>query len=221
MITFINSTTEGPQALQQRLITELQNGLNVLWLVPGGSNIPTVVSIMNGIPEGLTGNLTIALTDERFGPVNHPDSNWHQLNDAGFNPKKATTVPVLTGLEDMDATVTAYSTMLQSLLSYNQVTIGYFGMGPDGHIAGILPATTATTATGLVAGYHTEQFDRITSTFAAIKYCNAAYLLAFGEAKLEALQNLQKDIPLTEQPAQILKQLPEAYVYNDQLGGNS
>jgi 6-phosphogluconolactonase/glucosamine-6-phosphate isomerase/deaminase len=220
VLRFIQSTTEGTVALSERLITELAAGKNVLWLVPGGSNITTAVAIMAQIPAELTPKLTVGLTDERFGPIGHPDSNWQQLDEAGFDSKQATRVPILAGFDDMDATVAAYTTTLQSLIARNQIIIGYFGMGPDGHIAGILPHTAAVTAEGLVAGYHTDTFDRITGTFAAIRHCTVAYVFAFGEAKRGALQNLQQDLSLEDQPAQIIKQLSEAYVYNDQLGGN-
>lgn len=220
MLRFIQSTTEGTVALRDRLIAELTAGKSVLWLVPGGSNIATAVTIMGQIPAELTAKLTIGLTDERFGPIGHPDSNWQQLTEAGFDSKHATRVPILAGFDDMDATVAAYTTTLQSLIARNQVIIGYFGMGPDGHFAGILPHSPAVTAPGLVAGYHTDTFDRITSTFEAIRHCSVAYVFAFGEAKRGALQNLQQNLSLDEQPAQIVKQISEAYVYNDQLGGN-
>jgi hypothetical protein len=47
-----------------------------------------------------------------------------------------------------------------------------------------------------------------------------AYLLAYGEDKRPALENLKTELPPNQQPAQILKDIAEAYVYNDQVGGN-
>ena len=49
----------------------------------------------------------------------------------------------------------------------------------------------------------------------------AAYVFAFGADKKPALENLLTNIDLIVQPAQILKSLPEAYVYNDQVGDPS
>jgi hypothetical protein len=43
-------------------------------------------------------------------------------------------------------------------------------------------------------------------------------VLAFGENKLGALQNLKQNLPLNQQPSQIVKDIAEAYIYNDQLG---
>jgi len=52
----------------------------VLWLVPGGSNIPIAVEAMDMIRKEMSGlslkYLTITLSDERYGSVGHKDSNW-------------------------------------------------------------------------------------------------------------------------------------------------
>lgn len=214
--------SQGATALLKRLQTELLAGKRVLWLIPGGSNIPTSISIMDGISDELSRGLTLGLTDERYGPEGHKDSNWHQLLDRGFDAKSARRVTVLqSNLKDLHLTAEQYSAVLGDLFAEHDVTIGQFGMGADGHIAGILPNTAAVRAEGLVFGYPTEAFERITMTFSAIRRLQAGYLFAFGDDKRQALEKLQQSHPLSEQPAQILKQLPEAYVYNDQVGGKS
>lgn len=201
-----------------RLKSELATSRSVLWLLSGGSNIALEKEIMEDIETSLTSKLTITLTDERFGPVGHADSNWQQLQDAGFDPKLATAAPVLMGETSLEEAAARYAKTFERLVSSCDTIIGLFGMGPDGHISGILPHTEAATAEGYICGYHTEQYDRITTTFEAIKKCQVAYLVAFGDAKREALENLEQDLSLVEQPAQILKQVREAYVYNDQIG---
>lgn len=221
MMQLIKTTdSEGAKQLLDRLTLELSAKQRVLWLIPGGSNIPLSIQIMNGISDELSKHLTLALTDERYGPEGHKDSNWKQLSDLGFDPKSARRVTVLqSNLRDLTETAKQYSVVLGDLIAEHNCIIGQFGMGPDGHIAGILPHTEAVDATGLATGYKTETFERITSTFTAIKRVTAAYVFAYGDAKREALENLQQDISLDDQPAQILKQLPEAYVFNDQIGG--
>jgi 6-phosphogluconolactonase/glucosamine-6-phosphate isomerase/deaminase len=53
-------------------------------------------------------------------------------------------------------------------------------------------------------------------TFPALRHITAAYAFAFGNTKQQALSTLKdRSVPPREQPAQILKQLPEAYVYSD------
>ncbi len=193
-----------------------------LWLVPGGSNIPISVAVMARIDNDLAANLTIALTDERFGPLNHPDSNWAQLNTAGFYPKGAKIINVLKeDSTDLATTAANYASELEMELEAVNTVIGQFGIGGDGHIAGILPNSVATAETeAIVTGYEGTPFSRITLTFAGIRRVNTAFLIATGSGKYLALDKLiHQDLPLNEQPAQILKQLNEAYVYNDVIGG--
>jgi len=218
MVKFINSTDEGKAALGKRLVDELSGGPDVLWLVPGGSNIGAAVETMRAIPDGLSGRLTVTLTDERFGPVGHAESNWFQLESAGFDTKNAVAVPVLTGLGDMESTAAAFAAKLDSLFSQSRVIIGHVGMGDDGHIAGILPHSPAVSARGLVCHYRTPTRDRISCTFDAIRRFTAVFLITSGEGKRAPLANLRRDLSLDDQPAQILKELTEAYVFHDAPG---
>lgn len=208
------------EALTQRLRQELSKDQRVLWLVPGGSNIPLSVQVMHALLPATQQRLAIMLTDERYGTLDHPDSNTRQLREAGFTPGEATVVPVLTPENlPLAETCARYEAAIRVAFDNADVVIGQFGMGADGHIAGVLPGSPAINSRNLVAGYDAGNFVRITLTPPAIKQISAAYLFAFGEAKREALINLQsKTLPLTQQPAQIIKSLPEAYVYNDQIG---
>ncbi len=210
---------DGEAPLYERLVTELKTGDKVLWLVPGGSNIPLAAAISKRLPDDLTKNMTIMLTDERYGAVWHEDSNTRQLDEAGFDAKKGTIIPVLTGDLSLQETAEHYADALADAFIQADVIIGQFGMGADGHIAGMLPGSPAVTSDELAVGYETDTFVRVTMTAEAITHVDAAYVYAFGEAKRAALENLaSKEQELTEQPAQILKSLPEAYVYNDQIG---
>jgi 6-phosphogluconolactonase/glucosamine-6-phosphate isomerase/deaminase len=204
----IANMEEGAAPLQNRLVSELEAGKNVVWIVTGGSSIPLSVTVMRNIPDDLTKRLSIYWTDERYGDIGHPDSNALLLEQAGFDPKQARMVNVLA----------KYALSVAAAFEAADIVIALIGMGPDGHVCGILPGSPAVESDKLVVGYVTETFTRITLTPKALKqYVDAAYVFAFGEAKKEALANLLVEKPLSEQPAQILKQLPEAYVYNDQI----
>lgn len=215
----VTGMMDGVGPLSERLLTELSAGKRVLWLVPGGSNIPLSVAVMDRVPEDLSGGLTLMLTDERFGPVGHPDSNTVQLDLAGLNPKSAHVIPVLRENLSRDDTVRCYAEDFSAQASDADVIIGQFGMGADGHLAGMLPGSGAVTTDELTFGYKTETFTRITLTPLAIRQLDAAYVFAFGPEKAEALSNLAtKQLDLDTQPAQVVKELAEAYVYNDQEG---
>jgi hypothetical protein len=46
-----------------------------------------------------------------------------------------------------------------------------------------------------------------------------ALVFVFGENKQQAVLNLRdKELSLEQEPAQIFKQLPEAYIINDMIG---
>jgi 6-phosphogluconolactonase/glucosamine-6-phosphate isomerase/deaminase len=206
--------------LQARLIAELTADKKVLWLVSGGSNIDASVTIMANIEPALQSTLIIMLSDERYGPVGHPDSNFQQLQDKGFSVSGATLIPTLQPGLSLDETATAYAAIIQEQFSAAEIIISQLGIGADGHIAGILPESPAASSPdALVIGYQSNPFERITCTFRALQAIDANYSLVYGADKQDALTRLQQnEVALVEQPSQILKQLPEAYVYNDQVG---
>ena len=213
---------DGVAALTERLVHELADGKHVLWLTSGGSNIVSTVQIMDNISTKLRQNLTVMPIDERYGEVGHADSNWGQLLQAGFKGDEATLLPVLKEGLDFEQTIDQYNQMAIQAFKNNEVIIAQLGMGGDGHIAGILPGSPACAETeALAVGYHNDRFDRLTLTFAALRQISVAYTFAFGNTKQEALKKLQtQSVTLDRQPAQILKQLPEAYFYSDQIEGN-
>src|SRR6185437_3559960 len=86
---------DGMADLTERLVRELAGNKRVLWLVSGGSNIPASVQIMSNISTDLSRRLTVMLADERYGEPGHPESNWEQLEQAGFEGKNASLVRTL------------------------------------------------------------------------------------------------------------------------------
>lgn len=209
---------EAVASLAQVLTEKLRKDEHVLWLLSGGSNIPLAVQAMERIPETLSNRLTIMPADERYGPLEHVDSNVRQLYDAGFAPKYARFVPILIG-KDFEETLHQFADTANRLFGTSSSIIAQLGMGADGHVAGILPnSPAASNEADLVAGYAGPDYKRLTLTFSALKLVTTAYLFAFGDNKRLALKQLQQDdIPYERQPAQILKTIPSAYVYNDQL----
>ncbi|HVX24215.1 MAG TPA: 6-phosphogluconolactonase [Candidatus Saccharimonadales bacterium] len=210
---------DGIADLTQRLVHELAAEKCVVWLICGGSNIPASVQVMRTIPKRLRDHLIILLIDERYGPVGHPDSNAAQLEQAGFRPTEAHWLPILHPNTSLPVTVKQYEKVVAKTLAQADCIIGQLGIGEDGHLAGIMPDSPAAQETSrLVYGYQATDFERITLTFPALRQIDVAYAFAFGPAKRAALEHLQRRRPANKQPSQILKQLPEAYVYNDQIG---
>jgi 6-phosphogluconolactonase len=226
----INDIYPAVDYLEKTISRQLKMNKKVLWLLTGGSGIKIEVAVSQRLKELDLKNLTITLTDERyayrqsesedFDSVNHPDSNWKQIMDAGFYAKGANLIPVLRGKNSVATQENFEKTLSSLLLLADNYKVGLFGMGADGHTAGILPESVAANEDiRFVGAYDAVEFMRITMTFNAIKKLDEAVLCAFGDSKKEALNNLaNKEIPLNEQPAQILKALPKLIVFNDQIG---
>jgi len=195
---------------------------STLWIISGGSNIKLEVAIMERIDSELSSNLTIALADERYGEYNHPDSNWTQLLKAGFDPKNARLVETLSqNYSSLSDSVKSYQDKLLPIIEDTNTIIGQFGMGRDGHIAGILPNSPASQELpDIITGYQSQPYTRITFTFNGLRKISSAFLVAVGQEKHDQLDKLiNQDLPLNIQPAQIIKELPESYIYNDQIEG--
>lgn len=210
----VESIEHVAEALSQKIIAKLQDGKKVLWLVPGGSAIAVATHAAKAIAAVPHQDLTVTLTDERYGPVDHPDSNWRQLAEAGFRLPEARLLPVLTGV-DRTTTAANFGDTLQRELQQADWAIGLFGMGADGHTAGMLPGSPAVHADSYAEVYDAPNFERLTMTTRAIPELDEAVVYAVGQEKWPALKSLQGEKPVSEQPAQILKQVPVLTIYTD------
>lgn len=220
MIKYIKSQDykEGAEALAKTVIKFLNDGKRVLWILTGGSSIPACVEALNYVKQDYSlNNLTVTLTDERYGPVGHTDSSWQKLIDSGFVFDGFHSIPVLTGVS-FEETAKQFEESINTAFHNNDVIISTFGIGCDLHIAGILPNRSAVSDSELVLAYHTPIFNRITLTFNAIKKVNIAYVFIFGESKKNVVTELQnKDDALYIKPANIIKSIQEVYIYSDQI----
>lgn len=220
---FLHSENQSKCArvLASKLGEWLEQDRKVLWLLSGGSNIAISVEAFNILkkeyPARIMPNLAVTLTDERYGKPGHHDSNWQHLLDAGFMMKDIWAVPVLSNLP-LDKTVEKYIENYKEMSHWADVVIGQFGIGPDGHIAGILPGSIAVTCKENACGYDGGKFVRVTLTPHAIRSIDSAYTFAFGSSKKEAVEKLHKDdISISDLPAQVLKKIPESCLYSDQI----
>ena len=201
--------------LTEVLQDKLRSGKHVLWLVPGGSAIAVAAAVSKNLQNENLGNLTVSLTDERFGDLDHADENWPQLLAAGVSLPGAQMHRVLTG-QPRDTTTAQFASFLYDALASNDFSIGLFGMGSDGHTAGIKPNTNAVVDDTLAENFTGTDFERITMTTYAISQLSEAVLYAFGQDKFVQIDALlHKEIPLAEQPVQVLKLVPKSTLFSD------
>lgn len=193
---------------------ELSLGKRVLWFVSGGSAVSLEVLVSLKIDKNLSNQLIISLADERYGPIGHPDSNWSNLINKGFVFNNANFVPFLSD-ESFLETINDVNDIVGSKLEESDYKIGIFGIGEDGHTAGILPYSKALFSDQLVCGYENPKFNRITITAHVFKMLDEAFVFAYGENKWKVLGNLKEEISAEKEPSQLLKMIPLLTIFTD------
>jgi 6-phosphogluconolactonase/glucosamine-6-phosphate isomerase/deaminase len=216
LLEFSSASTPEPAAkyVASCIAAQLTAGRSVLWLLSGGSAIDVAMATLPHFAGVSTTGLTVSLIDERYGPVGHKDSNWHQLAEAGFQISGATLHPVLDGTPQNEA-AEHFGDFLESEFNIADYAVGLLGVGADGHTSGILPHSPAVTASGLVFAYDGAQYQRITTTAAALERLDEAVIYAVGDAKWSVLDQLETDISPADQPAQLLKAISRVVIFTD------
>ena len=198
-----------------KLIEHLTKGERVLLLLSGGSGAAIAIDVAKRLININLSNLVVSMTDERYGLVGHKDENWQQLIDAGLNLPGATLYRPLIG-QDIETTTEKFNNWLAEQFKSADYKFGIFGMGNDGHTAGIKPNSDAVSSLNLAAFFKSEDFERITITLPTIRKIDEAVIQASGIEKRAVIRDLiYKDIPLNDQPAQILKIIPHAILYTN------
>lgn len=230
--------TDTRAALVRLLVDEiserLARNIPVLFLVSGGSTAPIGVEVCNTILERagtrrtlLKWLFTVSLIDERFGVEGHPDSNWKLLVDSGLITTSMTAIRILHGDDERSDAFRHEIERFNEFLAEaavrhdgNQLFIaGILGIGSDGHTAGILPDSPVSAlpfdGTRYAEGYKAGIFRRITVTPAFFRHFDLATAWVGGEEKRQALLNLALDLPVSNQPAQLLKSAARATIFTD------
>lgn len=195
------------------ILNKLKSGKRVLFFVTGGSSIAVGAKVAKFLENYPHKNLTIMLTDERYGLEGHKNSNWQQLLEKGFSLPEAKLVSILSG-GNCVVTTEKFNQNLEQEFKNAEYKIGLFGIGKDGHTAGILPER-AMRSENLAFSYETPTFFRITMTPKAIEKLDEAVIWAQGKDKWNTLESLEKNIPTIKQPAQILKKVPLLTMFSD------
>lgn len=200
-------------AVAKSLRSQLQTGKSVLWLLSGGSSLTIATEAAKLLTQTDTTNLYVTLTDERYGPIGHKDENWQQLLDSGFWLQNAQLYRPLTGGSLADTTAD-FNTWLERTLALTDYKLGIFGIGADGHTAGIKPHSPAVTSQQFAASFKGDDFTRITITPAVIGLLNEVVIQASGADKQTILEEvLSLDVPIDDQPAQLLKNVHHTTLY--------
>lgn len=197
------------------IIEQLKAKKRVLWLLSGGSSIPIAIKASQILKDYDLSNLSVTLTDERYGEVGHKDENWQQLLDGGLDLPRANLYRPLIG-ESIQKTTDLFNNWLLKSLNEADYKIGIFGLGEDGHTAGIKPGSKAVKSTDLATFFTADDFKRITIGFVAISRLDKVFIQASGINKRNIIHALlYYNMPLDDQPSQILNTISDATLYTN------
>jgi 6-phosphogluconolactonase len=146
------------------------------------------------------------MTDERFVPVDHPDSNAGMARRVLFDHISANLHEV-PWIEDPLAAAAAYERHLADVLdggrSGLKPDLVLLGVGEDGHTASLFPGTRALDAEGdYVANWVPDQDEwRLTATLGLLQRARRTMFLVAGSHKAEIVAEIlegSSDLPAAE-----------------------
>lgn len=209
---------EATREAATKLVGALDHPVKTLLLLSGGSSLDVAKVALSKLKADQKRLITIAQIDERYGEPGHPDSNWNGITEVAqsFN-EYAGVANVLQGSGSIEEDTANYNARLKMLFTKNILKVGLFGIGADGHVAGMLPSSQAKflkyTDGRLVVNFQGSDFPRITTTSALMKVLDEAVVYACGQSKEEAIDKLEEKLPAHKHPAQLLKEVNEVSVY--------
>lgn len=211
----INPAAAAAEHIASTIQDKLAGDHKVTWIISGSSGLAVVLQVAHALADINLANLSVTISDERYGDIGHQDENWQQLLDAGFTlPGAALYRPLID--KDRSETTRRFSDWLHQHITTADYSIGLFGIGTDGHTAGIKPYSSAVESTAWVDEFTGDDFNRITMTPLAISQLNEAVIQASGIEKNQVIRNLlHQSIDINEQPAQTLKLLPIVTLHSD------
>ncbi len=202
-----------------------------LLLLSGGSALSVVERL--SVWDDMKG-LTIVALDERFDPTNRESNLAHIAGTTWFSRATANGASAIdTGTLPVDTSETLAERFSQALAAWRMahptgIIVGLFGMGDDGHTAGIFPLpedertfTERFQGERAVVAYRAPDTVknpfRITVTLSYIRSFARGFAYLCGENKRKKLDQLRRNepLPLSVFPAGILKELPMVSIATD------
>jgi 6-phosphogluconolactonase len=143
-------------------------------------------------------DLTVLFGDERWVPVDDPDSNEGVARRVLLDHVPVRAIHSLRGAGvDLTAAADAYDALIASL---GRIDVIHLGLGPDGHTASLFPGNAALEVDDrlvVASGDDLHPHPRLTLTFSGIARGDVAVVTVEGEEKAEAWRRVQAgdDVP--------------------------
>ena len=159
----------------------------------GGTTAQRCYAAVDDLPGA-----TVFFGDERWVPVDHPDSNEGMARRVLLDRSTVACVHSLRGDGDDPEAAARHDEAL--LATSPPIDVIHLGLGPDGHTASLFPGSPALDERDrlvVVTGDDRHPHLRLTFTFPAIEACGLAVVTVAGREKAEAWRAVQagEDVP--------------------------
>lgn len=207
-IQVFSDKTELAEAAAKQSIAILRQAIgdygDITWVLAGGSTPLLAYKIIaSNYADAIDwSKVTVIMGDERIGPLDGSDNNWHAINEIiGDLP----TVKLRPSSDlSAEAAAAAYNQKISSLPKADnnlpRLDLAWLGVGEDGHTLSLFPRhESLLPSADLVIPVHNSPkppSDRISLGLRAIQGVQHALILASGADKKEAVATAQKNINL-------------------------
>lgn len=165
------------------------------------------------------------LVDERYVPIDSPDSNFKLIIDSDFGQlvsngtiQNANLHPFIAG-DDTEASLAVYNELLKEYGGAIDVVL--LSIGEDGHIASLFPYHDSIKDNGsdyyiFVDNSPKPPAQRISASKSLIKKCRYSILMVAGQDKQQAFCNINDEVyDEVDCPAKLVKDIPCSYILTD------
>lgn len=178
-----------PRAFADLLVEEAPPTL----MLSGGSTARRCYELLAGAGIDWDG-VDVFFGDERWVPVDDPDSNEGQARQACLDRVGPRAIHSMRNAGDsIERAADAYDRLLRA---YGPLDFVHLGLGPDGHTASLFPGSPALEERArlvVATGDDDHPHPRLTVTFPALNQSRLAVFTVAGEQKREALRRVRSD----------------------------
>ena len=206
-LRIFDTTDDLLTAAARTLVQRVQSGARTIALSGGSTPKPLYAMLgASQLREQLAEfPITWIVVDERYVPIDHPDSNAGMMQKTLFANGMSPTHRFLsfhTELDDPAATARAFEAEWHSL-NITQLDIALLGMGDDGHTASLFPGTPVLEVEDRIAAeVFVPRLDtwRVTLTKPVLRAASLRLVLATGAKKRPILEAIREgaDFPIAQ-----------------------